>query len=304
MQSIQNLALKAYLQWKRYKRGDKRYSILAIRRFFEKQANAFPPISNLQVEMNRTEINGISAAWFTPSNATTPLQDYLILYLHGGGYAICSMHTHQRLIAHITKACHAKTLAIDYRLAPENPFPVAIEDTIGVYQHLLQNHNAQKIILMGDSAGGGLSMASMLKMKELNLPLPKAAVLLSPWVDLAGDNKSHHSNASKDLLISMSDINQYAKDYFGDTPPNHPLISPVYADLSGLPPILIQVGTHEILLDDSLKLAEKVTQDGGEVTLKVWKKMLHVWQFFADYLPEGRRAIQEIAAFLEEEVRK
>ncbi len=304
MQSIQNLALKAFLQWKRYKRGDKRYSIHAIRRFFEKQANAFPSISNLQIQMKRTEINGIPSAWFTPSNAKTPLRDSLIFYLHGGGYAICSTHTHQRLIARIAKTCNAKTLAIDYRLAPEHPFPAAIEDAISVYQHLLQSHDAQKIIIMGDSAGGGLSMASMLKMKELSLPLPQAAVLLSPWVDLAGDNESHHSKASKDLLISMSDINRYARDYFGGISPNDSLISPVYADLSGLPPMLIQVGTHEILLDDSLKLAKKAKQDGVEVTLKSMEENAACMAVFCRSSARRSKGNRGDCGFLEREAKQ
>jgi len=301
MQSPQSLAIKAYFKWKRRKRGGKHYPIQVVRKYFEQQADKLPPIANLQVEMSKTHIKSIPATWFIPkATPSKPLAPHIIYYLHGGGYAICSVNTHKRLIAHIAKTCHSKTLAIDYRLAPEHPFPAAIEDAITAYQDLLKSHDASQIIFMGDSAGGGLSTATMLKIKELGLSQPKAAVLLSPWADLDGENESYRTKASKDLIISVSDIHRYSKDYFKTTPSNDALISPVYADLSGLPPLLIQVGTHEILLDDSLKLAKKAKEDGVEVTLEVWGKMLHVWHFFADYMPESRKAIRKIAAFIDE----
>lgn len=301
MQSLQSIAIKTFFKWQRYKRGEKYYPIEVVRRYFEKQAQKFPPVERMGVGINRENIQGISSTWFTPKASTSkPLSSHIIYYLHGGGYSICSVNTHQRLIAHIAKACHAKILAIDYRLAPEHPFPASIEDSISVYQHLLQFYDASQIIIMGDSAGGGLSMATLLKIKELQLPQPKAAVLLSPWVDLDGENETYQTKAQQDLIIAVDDIRRYSKTYYTDTPPSHPLISPVYADLSGLPPLLIQVGTHEILLDDSKKLAEKAKQDGVEVTLEVWEKMLHVWHFFADYMPESRKAIRGIADFIEE----
>lgn len=299
MQSLQSHAIKAYFKWQRHKRAGKHYPIQVVRKYFERQAHKLPSVKNLKVEMEKTVINDIPSTWFVPhSTPSKPLASQIIYYLHGGGYAICSVNTHKRLIAHIAKACHAKVLAIDYRLAPEHPFPAAIEDAIGVYKYLLTAYDSSKIILMGDSAGGGLSTASMLKMKELELPQPKAAVLLSPWVDLVGDSESYRTKSQKDLIIAVADIHRYSKDYFKEMSPNHPLISPIYADLSGLPPLLIQVGTHEILLNDSLKLAEKAKEDGVDVTLEVWESMLHVWQFFADYVPESRKAIRKIAEFV------
>ncbi len=301
MQSLQSIAIKVFFKWQRHKRGGKYYPIEVIRRYFEQQSRKFPPVKNLKVEMTQTNIKGIPSTWFIPNSTTSKsLAPHIIYYLHGGGYSICSVNTHKRLIAHIAKACHAKVLAIDYRLAPEHPYPAAIEDSIEVYQYLLQTYSASQIIIMGDSAGGGLSTASLLKMKELQLPQPKAAVLLSPWVDLDGENESYQTNARKDLIIAVSDIHRYSKDYFKNTSPRHPLISPLYADLTGLPPLLIQVGTHEVLLDDSLKLAEKAKEDGVEVTLEIWENMLHVWQFFADYMPESRKAIRKIAKFIED----
>ena len=198
MQSLQSLTVKAYFKWKRYKRAGKHYSIQVIRKYFERQANKLPSVKNLQVEMSETIIDGIPSTWFTPiSSPSKPLVPHIIYYLHGGGYAICSVKTHKRLIAHTAKACNAKIVAIDYRLAPEHPFPAAIEDALTVYQNLLQSYAPSQIILMGDSAGGGLATASMLKMKELQLPQPKAAILLSPWVDLDGENESYHTKASK-----------------------------------------------------------------------------------------------------------
>ncbi|MEZ4884339.1 MAG: alpha/beta hydrolase [Chitinophagales bacterium] len=300
MQSLSSLAVKTYFKWQRHKRGGKHYPIQVVRKYFEQQARRLPSVKNLKVETEKTDIKGIPSTWFTPKPIPSkPLANHIIYYLHGGGYAICSVNTHQRLIAHIAKACHAKVLAIDYRLAPEHPFPAAIEDAISVYQHLLQSYRPSQIILMGDSAGGGLSAASLLKMKQLQIPLPKAAVLLSPWVDLVGENESYHTKADKDLIIAVADIRRYSKDYFKNTAPTHPLVSPVYADLSGLPPLLIQVGTHEVLIDDSLKLAEKAKQDGVDVTLQIWENMLHVWQFFADFMPESKKAIRNIAEFIE-----
>ncbi|MGB0931719.1 MAG: alpha/beta hydrolase [Chitinophagales bacterium] len=299
MQSLQSHAIKAYFKWQRRKRAGKHYPIEVVRKYFERQAHKLPSVKNLKVEMEKTEINDIPSTWFIPhSIPSKPLASSIIYYLHGGGYAICSVNTHKRLIAHIAKACHARVLAIDYRLAPEHPFPAAIEDAISVYEYLHTEYSPSQIIFMGDSAGGGLAVASMLKMKELQISQPKAAVLLSPWVDLVGENESYRTKAQKDLIIAVADIRRYSKDYFKETPPNHPLVSPLYADLSGLPPLLIQVGTHEILLDDSLKLAEKAKQDGLEVTLEVWESMLHVWHFFADYVPESRKAIRKVAEYI------
>ncbi|MEH7377775.1 alpha/beta hydrolase [Neobacillus drentensis] len=250
---------------------------------------------NCQVE--QLEIEGLYAEWLTSKDI---LEDRVILYLHGGGYAFCSANTHRPLAARIGKAAGVKVLFPEYRLAPEHPFPAAIEDAVTVYRWLLrQGYDSSKIILAGDSAGGGLSIAATLVLRDQNEPLPRAIVCLSPWVDLTSSGESYRKNKEVDPYLSVQGVRDAALMYAGnENSLNHPLVSPVFADLTGLPPLFIQAGNHEILQSDAELLATQARHAGVDVTFKVWDKMWHVWQISGDTLPEAKKAVSEIGNYL------
>ncbi|WP_179301872.1 alpha/beta hydrolase [Neobacillus jeddahensis] len=241
-------------------------------------------------------IDGLHAEWLFFAGAR---EDQVILYLHGGGYALCSANTHRPLAARIGKAAGVKVLFPEYRLAPEHPFPAAIEDAVSAYRWLLDHgHQPAQIIFAGDSAGGGLCLATALVLRDQNMPLPAALVCLSPWVDLTSSGESYRKNNTLDPYLNLKVVKQAVRMYAGDHPYDHPLISPIFADLTGLPPLFIQVGNHEILQSDAEALAARARSVDVEVTIKVWKGMWHVWQISGDILPEARRAIREIGGFI------
>jgi len=242
------------------------------------------------------DIEGLYAEWISTG---ITLKHKVILYLHGGGYALCSANTHRPLAARIGKASGVKVLFPEYRLAPEHPFPAAIEDAVNVYRWLLhQGFSPSNIVFAGDSAGGGLCIAAALVLRDQNEPLPAAIVCLSPWVDLTSSGESYRKNKWIDPYLSIEAVRAAVRMYAGDEKPDHPLISPIFADLSGLPPLFIQAGNHEILQSDAEKLAAQARNAGVPFTLKVWKGMWHVWQISGDALPEARKAIKEIGVFI------
>ncbi len=248
------------------------------------------------VELNHIEINGIKAVWIDTPQSNS---ENIILYLHGGGYMEGSLTTHQDLAMRIGRASKARVLLIDYRLAPEKPFPAALNDTISWYEWLIgsQKIPSSNIILAGDSAGGGLVLATLLKLKQLEIQLPSAAICLSPWTDLAMEGESIKTKADIDKFLKIWDLFFMASLYIQDNDPKNPFISPLYGDLGGLPPLLIHVGNSEILLDDSVRLAKKAEKAGIEVELSIWEDMIHVFQAFADWAPEGKEAIDKIGQF-------
>jgi acetyl esterase/lipase len=189
-------------------------------------------------------------------------------------------------------------LAIDYRLAPEHPFPAALDDALSAYRWLLDGGAApDKILVMGDSAGGGLTLAALLKLRDDSLPLPAAAVALSPWTDLALTGASLKLNARSDPMLNVEHLPMLAQEYLAGADPRLPYISPLYGDLAGLPPVLLQVGGDEILRDDAVRMHERLRDAGCQSELEVWPRMPHVWHAFAPVLPEARRAIASIGAF-------
>jgi acetyl esterase/lipase len=239
---------------------------------------------------------GIPAEWVRAANA---LPERVILYLHGGGYVIGSINTHRELASRLSRAARARVLLIDYRLAPEHPHPAAVEDAVTAYRWLLANGvTPSRLSIAGDSAGGGLTVATLVALRDAKQPLPAAGVCLSPWVDLEGLGESMTTKAGVDPMVQRDGLLKMAAAYLGGKPPRTPLASPLYADLSGLPPLLIQVGTAETLLDDSTRLAERARKAGVDVTLEPWEDMIHVWQAFASMLPEGQQAVERIGAFL------
>jgi len=249
------------------------------------------------VRTEKINCDGVPAEWIIPQNLKNP---GVVLYLHGGGYAMGSINTHRALMARIADASKTKVLGIEYRLAPENPFPCAIDDAFKAYNWLLeQGFDHSKIVISGDSAGGGLTVALLIRIRDENAPRPAAGVCLSPWLDLVATGESILKLADEDPLIDLTSVKQFALYYAPEEKLKHPWISPLYADLTGLPPIYIQVSTSEILLDDTRRFAEKAQFAGIDIQVEYWEKMVHVWQAFGSYLPEALQAIQKLGIYIE-----
>jgi monoterpene epsilon-lactone hydrolase len=234
--------------------------------------------------------NGVRAEWTTTPNAS---RDGALLYLHGGGYVIGSLDSHRHLVAEAGRACAVGALALDYRLAPEHPFPAAVEDALAGYRHLLARGLAPgRIAIAGDSAGGGLVVAAMLAIREAGLPQPACGWCISPWVDMEAAGETMSSRAAADPTVQRAGILDMARLYLNGADPRAPLASPIYADLKGLPPLLIQVGACETLLDDALRLAKVAGAADVRVELEIWPEMIHVWHLFHPELEAGLRAIR------------
>lgn len=246
------------------------------------------------------DLQGTPAEWLRPEGSD---DEQTLVYYHGGGYVMGSLSTHRHMVGDMAKASGWRTLTLDYRLAPENPYPAGLEDSLKAYRWLLENGcDPSKIILSGDSAGGGMTLAVLLSLRDAGDPLPAAAVLLSPWTDITGSGESMKTKRDEDPVLRAGGTDNTASWYAGDKDHTDPLISPLFADLAGLPPMLIQVGTAEILLDDSTRLAEKAKAAGVEVDLDVWDEMIHVWQWYSQWIPEGQEAIERMAAYMEAKV--
>jgi acetyl esterase/lipase len=242
------------------------------------------------------DAGGIPADWIATASSRA---DRHLLFLHGGGYRVGSPATYRHFTWRLAAAAEARLLAIDYRLAPEHPFPAALEDATAAYRWLLERSGAaRRIAVIGDSAGGGLALALLLKLRNERSALPAAAVVLSPWTDLALTGASYAENAGIDPMINVDDIPRFVADYLAGTDPRHPHASPLYGDPAGLPPTLIHVGGDEVLRDDAVRMAESMRRAGCEVELEVWPRMPHVWHAMAPMLPEATAAIARIGAFL------
>jgi epsilon-lactone hydrolase len=233
--------------------------------------------------------NGVRSEW-TSSPDADPSR--VVLYFHGGGYVIGSLDSHRHMVAEIGRAARARTLAIDYRLAPEHPFPAAVDDAIDAYRFLLSRGvQPSGITIAGDSAGGGLVVAAMVAIREAGLPQPACGWPISPWVDMEAIGGSMTSKAATDPTVQQAGILDMAKLYLKDANPRSPLAAPIYADLRGLAPLLIQVGAAETLLDDAIRLAQVAGAADVAVDLQVWPEMIHVWHIYYPELAAGRRAI-------------
>lgn len=274
---------------------DESYGVIeGLRRSFERVTDAltFDGIAAYQ----RVNAGGLPAEWAADESAAG---DQAVLYLHGGGYVIGSVRTHRVLMAGLSRASGARVLGLEYRLAPEHPFPAPVEDAVAAYRWLLrQGYAPGRIAVAGDSAGGGLTVAMLAQARSYGLPLPAAAVCFSPWVDLEGIGDSMTANAGSSDMVERDGLLFMANAYLNGANPRAPLAAPLYADLRGLPPTLIQAGGAETLLDDSTRLAEAARAAGVAVELDVWDDMIHVWQLFAPMLPEGRQALAQAGAFI------
>ena len=240
---------------------------------------------------------GVSAEWISTPGVS---DDRVIIYLHGGGYMIGSMRTHRSPLSYLSRVSDARVLGLNYRLAPEHPFPAAVEDSLAAYRWLLaEGVSPRRIVIGGDSCGGGLAIATLVALKYFGDQLPAGAISHSGWTDLANTGDTFVTKAESDPLIDKEMVENMAATYLGDRSRTTPLASPYYADLRGLPPMLVQVGGAEVLLDDSLRFAEKAKEAGVDVTLEVWDDMPHVWQAFASFLPEARQALEHCGQFVQ-----
>ncbi len=267
-------------------------TISQMRGAMEKVAERVAP----DIKCEKVAAGGVPAEWIVAPEAA---DDRVILYLHGGGYVMGSINTHRAMIGRISRAARAKALALDYRLAPEHPFPAAVEDATAAYRWLLaQGYKPNKIAVSGDSAGGGLTLATLLALRDAKTPLPAAAVPISAWSDMEGTGESVKTRAAVDPMVSAATLGQMGKHYLGSADPKTPLASPLHGDYTGLPPMLLQVGDAEVLLDDSTRVAAKAKAAGVKAELEVWPEMIHVWHVFAKILPEAQQAIDRLGQFV------
>jgi monoterpene epsilon-lactone hydrolase len=269
-------------------------TIHEMRSSMEATSGAVPPPAD--VAYVPTRMGGVAAEWARAKGASA---SRALLYFHGGGYCVGSVRTHRLLVGALSRSCGVPVLSLDYRLAPEHPHPAAVDDAVAAYRGLLaEGIPAAQIAFAGDSAGGGLTAAALLALRAHSLPAPAAGVCLSPWFDLALSGETMRTNIDVDPMCKPSLLAMMAEAYLAGADPRTPGASPLYDDLTELPPMLVQVGTAETLLDDARRFAARAERAGARITLEVWDDMIHVWQAFAMVLPEGQQAIDRIGAFV------
>ena len=241
-------------------------------------------------------INGINAEWTTTPNAN---HERALLYFHGGGYVTGSLDSHRHAVAEMGRAASLRTLAVQYRLAPENPFPAAVEDGLAAYRYLIETgFKPSNLAIAGDSAGGGLAVATLMAIRRAGLQQPSCCWAISPWVDMEANSGSIGTKAAEDPIVHKQLVDLMASSYLNGANPRDPLAAPIYGDLAGLPPMLIQVGAAEVLLDDSVRLASVAGAAHVPVTLEIWPDMVHIWPIFYRHLTAGRRAITRGGNFI------
>ncbi|MBK8971687.1 MAG: alpha/beta hydrolase [Hahellaceae bacterium] len=246
------------------------------------------------------QVAGLQALWLSHESRCQPR---VLLYLHGGGYVIGSNQTHLELACRIAEAAEAQVFMLEYRLAPENPYPAALDDALFAYRYLLsQGVRHDQIIIAGDSAGGGLALATVMRLRDLGMPMPAAAVGLSPWLDLSCELSAVSPRQQHDPLMTHQRIKHFADHYAQQTCKRDPGLSPFFGELEGLPPCLVQVGGDEILLCEARAFHARAEAQGASVELQIWPDMFHVWHFAARILPESHRAIEAIGEFIQRQV--
>ena len=272
-------------------------SIPDQRRHFEERSQMVPRPEVKGVRREQREVAGLEACWFVPDNA---MPGATLVYWHGGGYCVCSIATHTELISRLARASGCRTLAVNYRLAPENPYPAALDDALSVMRWLRdEGYEPHRTIVAGDSAGGNLSLASILSLQRDGEPLPAACVGISPWVDVYSERPSHRDNEASDYIGPYREAG-WPEAFVGDADPKDPLVTPLYGKYDGFPPILLQVGGAEVLRDDVYELFRRMESMDVEVTYREWPEMAHVWHLMTPLVPEAKGAIAEIGAFVRE----
>lgn len=293
MPSIQTYIFRLALRTLRMIRGGKTPTLQEARRRFRKVGRLTKIHS--QVKISRLGANGIPCEYFETSEVSA---HKVVVFVHGGGYVVGSLDIYRGWLSQFVFQSKIPVLAIGYQQAPEHPFPTALSNTLSAYEWALQQYPQKEIYLMGDSAGGGLSLAMLLQMREEKIPMPKKCVLIAPWVDLELKRDSIKRLAHRDLIMREQDLRMLARLYAPQTDLSNPFISPINADLHQLPPILIHQGTEDLFLDEVKELYQKLIQAGNQATLEVWKGMPHVWHLMYDKLPEARKATANIIRFL------
>ena len=269
-------------------------TVAEMRARMEETGEKFPAPSEAVVEP--TSIAGRPAEWV---GAPGLPEDRAVLYLHGGGYVIGSFNSHRNLAHNLARASGTRVLVLDYRLAPEHPFPAAVDDAVAAYEELLdRGFLPSRLSVAGDSAGGGLTVAALVALRYRGRPMPAAGLCVSPWTDMEGIGASMALKRDEDPMLNQRMLFWFAERYLAGADPRSPLAAPIYADLAGLPPLLIQVGTSEVLLDDSIRLAERARAHGVDAGLDISHDMVHVWHLFAPILDEGNEAIARAGTFL------
>jgi len=269
--------------------------VLAMRKNMEAAVAAAPRPEG--VALTPVDANGVPAEWTVAEGAR---DDVAIVYFHGGGYVMGSIDTHRGHCARISQAARARVLSVDYRLGPEHPHPAAVEDAVAAVRFARTSGVApRRTAIAGDSAGGGLTLATLVALRDAGDPSVAAGMCISPWTDLTLSGASIAAKAAEDPMVRGADLSLMADAYLAGGDAKAPLVSPLYADLAGLPPLLIQVGSAEVLLDDAVRVADRARAAGVDVELRVWQDMFHVWHAFAQILPEGQAAVDEMARFLE-----
>lgn len=249
------------------------------------------------VTFEKTEFDLFGAEWLHPQDIK---KERVLLYLHGGGYVIGSPHTHRALAGKIAKGISADCLLIDYRKAPENPYPAALDDSYFAYTHLLDmGYEPENIAIVGDSAGGGLAIALQFELMDFHQELPLCTALLSPYLDLTNTGRSAKHNAKNDRFLDVFEMRRWAEWYAGDHDFSDPMISPLFGDLHGLPPILVQASESEVLYDDSVRFVSKAKKQGVKIEFQKWHGLIHWWHMFGS-MPESKEAIDKIIAFVNE----
>jgi acetyl esterase/lipase len=269
--------------------------LMAMRKMMSR-APAYPQPDDITWEP--VDAAGVPAEWVIPDDCEP---GRALVHFHGGGYATGTLESTRAVCSHLARATRARLLAVDYRLAPEHPFPAAVDDAVTAYHFAIsEGHAPGAIALCGDSSGGGLALATLIALRELGDPMPGTTICMSPWTDLTLSGSSLQLNRDADPMVSAATLALMADAYLGEVDRRSPTASPLFADLAGLPPLLVQVGAGELLLDDSTRFAERAQAAGVDMTLEIWDDVFHVWHAFADLLPEARDAIARIGAYVDQ----
>ena len=303
MASQQMDEIKAMLRQRRDESaGAPEPTIEEARAGMEAMLGAFPPVEGVRNET--VDAGGVPAEWTYPGPDGDPATPGTLLYLHGGGYTVGSPSTHRRLVSSLCLAGGVKGLSVDYRLAPEHPFPAALDDALAAYRWLTGPAGvpASQVVVAGDSAGGGLAAALLVSLRDAGDPQPAGGYLISPWTDLAATGASRTTRASVEPMLEVGGEAKSARMYTQSGDLDDPLVSPLYADLAGLAPLFVQVGDHEILLDDSTRLVDAAKNAGVDVELTVWPEAFHVFQILVGVIPEADEAVSAAGKWIAERV--
>lgn len=263
------------------------------------EAIGLPPYPNPEdITWQSVDAGGVPAEWNIPERCEG---DRIVLYVHGGGYATGDVNLYRPLCSNLARACRARVLSVDYRLAPEHPFPAALEDTLSAYRTLVsEGTDVKNLVMAGDSAGGGLTIGTLVALRDAGDRLPALGICLSPWFDMTLSNPAIDALSDVDPMVDRRMLEVFRDAYLNGADPETPTASPLHADLEGLPPLLIQVGGAEVLVGEAGEFAERATAAGVDVTYEPWADMIHVWHMFADQLSEAREAIDRIGRFVDE----